>query len=113
MPDSHQLMEGLCGSESMGATAENLAGMYSITRAAQDHFALASHRRAVAAEARGAFSKERIPLQTKFGPVAVDEGPRSDITLEQLARLGPAFAKDGSVTAGNSRSLDDGRLRCS
>ncbi len=102
------LMEELYGTDSMGETAENLAGMYSITREAQDRFALASHRRAVAAEARGAFSEERIPLETKFGPVAVDEGPRSDTTLEQLARLKPAFAKDGSVTAGNSSSLNDG-----
>ena len=104
----NQRMEDLYGTDSMGQTAENLAQMYAIPREAQDRFALASHRRAVAAEARGAFREERIPVETGSGLVAVDEGPRSDTNLEKLAQLKPAFAKEGTVTAGNSSSLNDG-----
>jgi acetyl-CoA acyltransferase len=104
----NQRLEDLYGTDSMGQTAENLAQMYSIPRQAQDNFALGSHRRAVAAELRGAFQDERIAIETRGGQVRVDEGPRPDTTLEKLAELRPAFAKDGTVTAGNSSSLNDG-----
>ncbi len=104
----NQRMEDLYGTDSMGQAAENLAQMYAIPREAQDRFALASHRRAVAAEARGAFREELVPVETGSGLVAVDEGPRSDTALEKLAQLKPAFAKEGTVTAGNSSSLNDG-----
>jgi acetyl-CoA acetyltransferase family protein len=101
------------GTESMGETAENIAEMTGITRESQDAFACESHRRAVAAIDAGKFTEEIIPVPVpeKKGGVhlaAVDERPRRDATLEALARLKPAFRKDGSVTAGNSSGLNDG-----
>jgi acetyl-CoA acyltransferase len=97
---------------SLGMTAEVLAGEYSITREAQDRFALGSHERAVAAAASGAFAAELEPV-TVGDPndgmvVAADEGPRPDSSLERLAKLKPVFAADGTVTAGNSSPLNDG-----
>jgi acetyl-CoA acyltransferase len=99
--------------EQMGETAENLAEEMSISRADQDAFALRSHKRAVEATKTGAFAREIFPvsLPQKKGEaivVSIDEGPRADSTLEALARLKPAFRKDGSVTAGNSSTLNDG-----
>ena len=101
------------GIESMGETAENIAEMTGITRREQDAFALESHRRAVAAIDSGKFAEEIAPvpvMQRKGEPlmVAIDERPRRDTSLESLARLKPAFRKDGSVTAGNSSGLNDG-----
>jgi 3-oxoadipyl-CoA thiolase len=98
---------------SMGETAENVAGKYGISRAAQDAFALRSQQRAVAAQQSGRFDAEIIPVtipQKKGEPtvVAIDEHPRADTTLEKLAALKPAFHKDGSVTAGNSAGINDG-----
>jgi 3-oxoadipyl-CoA thiolase len=98
---------------SMGETAENLADKYDIGREEQDAFALASHRRAVAAWDGGLFDAETAPVELsgRKGDVAVvarDEGPRPDTTLEALARLKPAFRPDGTVTAGNSSPLNDG-----
>jgi len=93
---------------SLGMTAEVLAGEYSITREAQDRFALRSHERAVAAAASGAFAAELEAVTVGEQPVTVDEGPRPDSTLERLARLKPVFAADGTVTAGNSSPLSDG-----
>ncbi|MGA8208497.1 MAG: acetyl-CoA C-acyltransferase [Candidatus Dormiibacterota bacterium] len=101
-------MEALYGTESMGQTAENVAQKFSIDRGAQDRFALNSHHRAVDAARRGAFSDELIPVETKQGIVAADEGPRPDSSLERLSQLKPAFAEHGGVTAGNSSSLNDG-----
>jgi 3-oxoadipyl-CoA thiolase len=101
-------MEDLYGIDSMGQTAENLANLYSIGREAQDRFALQSHRKAVRAEAQGAFQAERIAVTTKAGDVETDEGPRADSSLERLSQLRPAFAEPGTVTAGNSSSLNDG-----
>lgn len=101
-------MEELYGTDSMGRTAENLAQQYSISRDAQDRFALHSHHKAVAAERQGRFGAERVGVQTVAGMVDVDQGPRSDTTLERLSELRPAFADDGTVTAGNSSSLNDG-----
>ncbi len=107
-------MQELYGTESMGETAENIAQMMpEISRAQQDAFALASHQRAIAAIDSGKFAEEIVPVsipQRKGDPViiATDERPRRDTTLESLARLRPAFRKDGTVTAGNSSGLNDG-----
>ncbi len=101
------------GTESMGETAENIAEMTGITREEQDRFALRSHRCAIAAIDTGKFAEEIVPVpvpQKKGEPLLVttDERPRRDTTLEALARLKPAFRKNGSVTAGNSSGLNDG-----
>ncbi|TDA66152.1 MAG: acetyl-CoA C-acetyltransferase [Chloroflexi bacterium] len=106
-------MEALYGTDSMGVTAENIADMTGISRADQDAFALQSNQRAVAAMDSGRFAAEIVPVpvpQRKGDPVMVsqDERPRQDTTLESLAKLKPAFRKDGSVTAGNSSGLNDG-----
>ena len=101
-------MEALYGTESMGQTAENVSRMFSIGREAQDRFALRSHLRALAAQQRGSFAAELVPVPTGRAAVDSDECPRADSSLEQLARLKPVFAADGSVTAGNSSPLNDG-----
>ena len=101
-------MEALYGTDSMGRTAENVAEIFSIDRESQDQFAFTSHRRALAAQDRGAFKDELSPVETAKGTVTADECPRADTTLERLAQLKPAFAADGSVTAGNSSPLNDG-----
>lgn len=97
----------------MGITAENLVEKYGITRAEQDAFAASSQRKAVAAQQAGRFDQEITPVlvpQRKGEPVSVttDEGPRAETTGESLAKLRPAFKKDGSVTAGNASSINDG-----
>lgn len=93
----------------MGITAENLAREYSISREAQDAFALRSHQRAVAATDSGIFKREIVPVPLPNGSMmGVDEGPRRDTSLEKLATLEPAFIKGGTVTAGNSSPLNDG-----
>ncbi len=98
--------------ESMGETADNVAAKYNISRADQDGYALESHRRA--AKARDTvFSEEIVPIPVpqKKGPAvdyARDETIREDSSLDKLSALKPAFRKDGSVTAGNSSSLNDG-----
>ncbi|WP_224365209.1 thiolase family protein [Hyalangium versicolor] len=99
--------------EQMGETAENVAKKWSISREAQDSFALASHRKAVAAQAAGLFANELVAVdapQPKGATVRVeaDEGPRADTSLERLSSLKPAFRLGGSVTAGNSSTLNDG-----
>jgi acetyl-CoA acetyltransferase family protein len=99
--------------EQMGETAENVAERWSISRADQDAFALASHQKALAAQQAGRFAAELVPVELpqKKGPpivVSADEGPRADTTLEKLATLRPAFREGGSVTAGNSSTLNDG-----
>ena len=96
---------------SMGETAENVAEKYKVSRADQDAFALESHRRAEAARAK--FAEEIVPIATptKKDPALAygqDETIRPDTSLEKLAALKPAFKKDGSVTAGNSSTLNDG-----
>lgn len=90
--------------ESLGQTAENVANEFSISRQAQDQFALESHRKAVLAKKLRKFEDEIISV----GEVSLDEGPRADTSLEKLANLRPAFTKAGTVTAGNSSSLNDG-----
>ncbi len=104
--------------ENMGETAENVAAKYGIDRAAQDAFALRSHQRALAAHEAGHFAAELLPVplaKLSQDKKAVadrvfdrDEGPRADSSLEKLARLKAAFREGGSVTAGNSSSLNDG-----
>jgi acetyl-CoA acyltransferase len=98
--------------ETMGETAENLASRYALGRAAQDELALESHARAVLAQKEGAFADELVAVEiaTKGGVTKVDrdEGPRADTSLDKLGSLKPAFRKDGSVTAGNSSTLNDG-----
>jgi acetyl-CoA acyltransferase len=122
-------MEALGHTDSLGVTAENLAEerfkvtaeeqkpeelahTYDISRERQDRFALRSHQKAVAAIDEKRFREEIIPVTVKTRKsetvVEADEGPRRDTSLERLAKLKPAFKEDGSVTAGNSSSLNDG-----
>jgi 3-oxoadipyl-CoA thiolase len=106
-------MKELYGTDAMGETAENVAIEYGISRRDQDAFALESHRRAVEARDEGRFKDEIVPIeipQRKGEPVVVDadEPPRPDTSLDKLAQLRPAFAAEGSVTAGNSSGLNDG-----
>lgn len=101
------------GTLPMGETAENIAEQFRVTREEQDGFTLASHQRAVTAAESGKFADEILPVdvpQKKGDPIRVerDERPRKDTTLESLARLKPAFRKEGTVTAGNSSGLNDG-----
>ena len=105
---------------SMGQTAENVARKYGITREEQDAFGYRSHMRAIAAQDAGKFKDEIVPLEVekvvwKDGEVVTqkvifdtDEGPRRDTSLEAMAKLKPAFVKDGTVTAGNSSQMSDG-----
>jgi acetyl-CoA acyltransferase len=106
----------------MGLTAEKVATRWKVSREDQDAFALESHRRALAAQAGGEFAAEISPYPVQdhvpdlaTGKVVVksrrlerDEGPRADTTAEGLAKLRPAFAAKGSVTAGNSSQMSDG-----
>lgn len=97
----------------MGEAAEFIAEAYEITRAEMDVFALSSHQKATAAIDAGRFQDEIVPVEIpgRKGEVTridVDETPRRDTSLEALARLRPAFVKDGKVTAGNAPGLSDG-----
>ena len=106
-------MEALFPLEAMGCTAENLVDRYEISRADQDAFALASHQKSLAAWESGAFDDEVLPVsvpQRKKDPIVIarDEGPRADTSAERLGKLRAAFRDGGSVTAGNSSTLNDG-----
>jgi acetyl-CoA acyltransferase len=106
----------------MGLTAERVARHYGVSREDQDAFALTSHQKALAAQAAGRFADELIPVTVttavpgaKAGKPSItqsifsaDEGPRADTSLEALAKLKPAFAAQGTVTAGNSSQTSDG-----
>src|ERR1700755_715091 len=96
----------------MGNTAENVASKYQITREQQDAFALGSPQKASAAQKSGRFKDEIVPVtvKTRRGDVVVadDEYIRHDATIEGMARLRPAFSKDGTVTAGNASGINDG-----
>ncbi len=108
-------MAALFPLEAMGETAENLAAKYNITRAEQDAFALRSHEKAIAAQRADRFVDEIVPVDlpppgkgqppTQF---LQDEGPRADTSVEKLGKLPAAFRSGGSVTAGNSSTLNDG-----
>ncbi|MGD0630285.1 MAG: acetyl-CoA C-acyltransferase [Terracidiphilus sp.] len=96
----------------MGITAENVARKWGISREDQDELAVESHRRAGDAIQTGKFKSQIVPieLKTKAGTTLfdTDESPRADATRENLAKLKPAFDKDGTVTAGNASSVNDG-----
>jgi acetyl-CoA C-acetyltransferase len=117
----HKIVDGLqydglwCsfGDNVMGAYAEYTATKAGVSREDQDQFALESHQKAVAAIEGGRFKSEIVPVEVpgRKGQVTVvdtDEGPRKDTSLDALAKLKPAFAKEGSVTAGNAPGLNDG-----
>jgi acetyl-CoA C-acetyltransferase len=96
----------------MGQTAENVAQKYQITREQQDAFAVASQNKAEAAITSGRFKDEIVPVTIKGRKgdtvVDTDEFPRFGVTLDSVAKLRPAFAKDGTVTAGNASGINDG-----
>lgn len=96
----------------MGITAENIATQWGITREEQDAFAAESQNRAEKALQENRFFQEiipvPIPVKGGFKEFAVDEFPRAGVTVEQLAKLKPAFKKDGTVTAGNASGINDG-----
>jgi len=96
----------------MGMTAENVARRWGISRRDQDELAVESHRRAISAIQDGKFKNQIIPieLKTKSGTTLfdTDESPRADATIENLSRLKPAFDKEGTITAGNASSINDG-----
>lgn len=96
----------------MGTTAENVATKYQISREEQDRFAVASQNKAEAAQKAGRFKDEIVPftISTRKGDIVVDsdEYPRHGATLEAMAKLKPAFSKDGTVTAGNASGINDG-----
>jgi acetyl-CoA C-acetyltransferase len=106
-------IDPLCG-VGMGATAENLVEKYKISREDQDQFAVESHQKAAAAQSNGWFDEEIVPVEVpaKGKQPAVlfekDETIRPDTSVEKLAKLKPAFKKDGSVTAGNACGMSDG-----
>jgi len=106
-------LEAMFPLEQMGETAENVAEQWTVSREDQDAFALRSHRLAMEAWDAGRYDDTVIPVeipQRRGDPVVVsrDEGPRADTSIEKLGGLKPAFRKGGSVTAGNSSSLNDG-----
>lgn len=100
------------GDYHMGITAENVAAKYHVTREDQDQAALESHQKATQAIASGAFKEEIVPvtIKGKKGDVIfdTDEFPRADTSAQALAKLRPAFKKDGTVTAGNASGINDG-----
>lgn len=108
----HMVFDGLwCAFENvhMGILAEYTAEKAGITREEQDRFAYESHQKAVRATVEGLFKNEIVPIKLKNGEILdKDETPRADTSLEKLSKLKPAFKKDGTVTAGNASSLNDG-----
>lgn len=96
----------------MGVTAENLAEKYSISRADQDEYAYLSHQRAAEARNQGKFAEEITPVEVKSRKgtafIEDDEQIREDTSTEKLAKLKPAFKKDGTVTGGNASGINDG-----
>lgn len=115
MKDS-MILDGLwCAfdDQHMGMTGEVIAEKFGASREEQDEYAASSHQKALHAIEKGYFKDEIVPLevpQRKGDPIIfeVDEGPRKDATIEKLTKLRPAFKKDGTVTAGNASSLNDG-----
>ena len=108
----HDGLECAFSGASMGLVADNLARRAGWSRDAQDRYAVESHRRAVAAMNAGLFQKEVVSVSVSKGSqtiaVTSDEGPRADCDLARLSSLRPAFADDGSVTAGNASMISDG-----
>lgn len=106
-------MQEMYGTDAMGITAENLAELYKISREDQDLFAFLSQKKATEAQQKGILAEEITPVyipQYKSDPLVFDQDEfiKADTTLEILAKLAPAFKKDGTVTAGNSSGLNDG-----
>ena len=106
-------LKEMYGVESMPQTAENVAQQFNVNRADQDQFALQSQQRTAAAQARGFFEQEIVPVvipQRKGDPLIVssDEHPRASTTLETLNKLKPVVKADGTVTAGNASGINDG-----
>ncbi len=109
------LMKERYGVDGMGETAENLGELHQIARADQDAFALRSQQKASAAQARGRFAKEIVPVSIpkKKGDALIfdkDEFIKAETTMDVLAKLRPAFRKEGTVTAGNASGLNDGAV---
>lgn len=100
------------GTGHMGVTAENIAAKYGFTRQQLDEFALASHQKAAAAITAGRFAEQIVPIMVKKGREEVrfdtDEHVRGQVTLDDLAKLRPAFKKGGLITAGNASGINDG-----
>lgn len=96
----------------MGMTAENIASKYNLTREEQDEFAFNSQQKAIKAIEEGKFKEEIVPIEVKVGKEVTmfenDEYPNRSTNLEKLAKLRPAFVKEGSVTAGNASGINDG-----
>jgi len=118
---SPELMNKMPGANTpMGITAENVANRFNISRAQQDQFAFNSQQKAKAALEKGVFKDEIVPVRAVsykdgervYKDFTVDELPRAETTLEGLAKLPPAFAQGGSVTAGNSSPISDGAAAC-
>jgi acetyl-CoA acyltransferase len=118
---SPELMDKLPGANTpMGITAENVANRFNISRQRQDEFAFKSQQKAKAALEKGTFKDEIVPVRAigydgghrVYKDFTVDELPRPETTLEGLAKLPPAFAQGGSVTAGNSSPISDGAAAC-
>ena len=118
---SPELMQKMPGANTpMGITAENVANRFNISRQQQDEFAYKSQMKAKAALEKGTFKDEIVPVRAisyangerSYKDFTVDEMPRADTTLEGLAKLPPAFAQGGSVTAGNASPLSDGAAAC-
>ena len=121
LSSSPELMDKLPGANTpMGITAENVAKRFGITRQHQDEFAFHSQRKAKAALESGAFADEIVAVRAigydgaerVYKDFTIDELPRPDTTLAGLAKLPPAFAQGGSVTAGNSSPISDGAAAC-
>jgi acetyl-CoA acyltransferase len=118
---SPELMDKLPGANTpMGITAENVANRFKISRQQQDEFAYASQQKAKVALEKGVFKDEIVPVRAVkykgnervYADFTVDELPRPETTLEGLAKLPPAFAQGGSVTAGNASPISDGAAAC-
>jgi acetyl-CoA C-acetyltransferase len=111
MCDDMMLRDGLTDAFNgyhMGVTAENLAKKYNLTRSEQDAFAYESQKKAVAAQESGLFKDEIVPIKTKEGIFDQDEFIKPDLTMKKLSAMPAIFAKNGTVTAGNSSGLNDG-----
>lgn len=94
--------------EAMGVTAQRVADLYGVSRQEQDLFALKSQKKAAFARRQGWFKREIVAVETRQGFVEADEAIREDTTIEQLSSLRPVFKQDGSVTAGNASTINDG-----
>ena len=110
-PLSAMIVDGLTDAFSqkhMGLTAEKVAEDFQVSRRQQDEFAVFSQKKAAQAQANGAFEAEIVPIQTKVGMMSQDEGIRADSSVEKLSQLRTVFKENGTVTAGNASTINDG-----